>query len=55
MFQELGIDAVTLANNHALDYGTDALLDSCEVLDRKGIAHTGAGKILRKRESRFGN
>lgn len=33
MFQEMGIDAVTLANNHALDYGTDALLDTCEVLD----------------------
>lgn len=46
MFQELGIDAVTLANNHALDYGTDALLDSCEVLDQAGIAHTGAGKNL---------
>ncbi|WP_432629845.1 CapA family protein [Brotaphodocola sp.] len=46
MFQELGIDAVTLANNHALDYGTDALLDSCEVLDQAEIAHTGAGKNL---------
>src|SRR5437016_1104357 len=25
---ELGVDAVTLANNHALDYGTEALLDT---------------------------
>lgn len=46
MFQEMGIDAVTLANNHALDYGTDALLDTCEVLDGVGILHTGAGKNL---------
>lgn len=46
MFQEMGIDAVTLANNHALDYGTDALLDTCEVLDGAGILHTGAGKDL---------
>lgn len=46
IFQELGIDAVTLANNHALDYGTEALLDSCEVLDQAGIARTGAGKNL---------
>ncbi|WP_432627046.1 CapA family protein [Brotaphodocola sp.] len=46
IFKELGIDAVTLANNHALDYGTDALLDSCEVLDQAGIARTGAGKNL---------
>ena len=46
MFQEMGIDALTLANNHALDYGTDALLDTCEVLDGAGILHTGAGKDL---------
>lgn len=46
MFKEMGIDAVTLANNHALDYGTDALLDTCEVLDGAGILHTGAGKNL---------
>ena len=46
MFKEMGIDAVTLANNHALDYGTDALLDTCEVLDSAGILHTGAGKNL---------
>ena len=46
MFREMGIDAVTLANNHALDYGTDALLDTCETLDSAGILHTGAGKDL---------
>ena len=46
LFQEMGIDAVTLANNHALDYGVDALLDTCEVLDGAGILHTGAGKDL---------
>jgi poly-gamma-glutamate synthesis protein (capsule biosynthesis protein) len=40
---ELGVDAVTLANNHALDYGPDALLDTIEHLDRVGIAHAGAG------------
>lgn len=46
ILQEMGIDAVTLANNHALDYGTDALLDTCDVLDGAGILHTGAGKDL---------
>ncbi len=46
LFQEMGIDGVTLANNHALDYGRDALLDSCVVLDQAGIAHTGAGENL---------
>lgn len=46
IFKEIGIDAVTLANNHALDYGTEALLDTCDVLDGAGILHTGAGKDL---------
>lgn len=46
LFQEMGIDGVTLANNHALDFGQEALLDSCEVLDGAGILHTGAGPDL---------
>src|SRR5947208_8659393 len=40
---ELGVDAVTLANNHALDYGPLALLDTLEALDAAGIAVVGAG------------
>jgi poly-gamma-glutamate synthesis protein (capsule biosynthesis protein) len=40
---ELGVDAVTLANNHALDYGTEALLDTLSLLDAAGIAAVGAG------------
>jgi hypothetical protein len=39
----LGVDAVTLANNHALDYGPEALLDTLGHLDAVGIAHAGAG------------
>jgi poly-gamma-glutamate capsule biosynthesis protein CapA/YwtB (metallophosphatase superfamily) len=43
---ELGVDAVTLANNHALDYGPVALLDTLAHLDGAGIAHVGAGADL---------
>lgn len=39
----LGVDAVTLANNHALDYGPEALLDTLDYLDGAGIAAVGAG------------
>ncbi len=39
----LGVDCVTLANNHALDYGPVALLDTLEHLDAAGIAWVGAG------------
>src|SRR6266545_4821686 len=34
----LGVDCVTLANNHALDYGTVALTDTLDHLARAGIA-----------------
>ena len=40
------IDGVTLANNHVLDFGTDALLDCLILLDRAGIKRTGAGATL---------
>jgi poly-gamma-glutamate capsule biosynthesis protein CapA/YwtB (metallophosphatase superfamily) len=39
----LGVDCVTLANNHALDFGADALLDTLEYLDDAGIRWVGAG------------
>jgi poly-gamma-glutamate capsule biosynthesis protein CapA/YwtB (metallophosphatase superfamily) len=39
----LGVRWVTLANNHALDYGYAALLDTIEYLERGGIATAGAG------------
>jgi len=42
----LGVCAVTLANNHALDYGPEALVDTLELLHEAGIATTGAGTKL---------
>ncbi|WP_432157710.1 CapA family protein [Streptomyces sp. bgisy153] len=39
----LGVDAVSLANNHALDYGPDALLDTRAELARAGVRSVGAG------------
>ncbi|MCP9439984.1 MAG: CapA family protein [Nitrospira sp.] len=44
--QAAKIDCVTLANNHVLDYGADALLDCLTLLDRAGIARCGAGSNL---------
>ncbi len=42
----LGVDCVTLANNHALDFGEQALLDTLEHLATAGIRHVGAGADL---------
>ncbi len=39
----LGVDCVTLANNHALDFGPDALADTFAHLRAAGIAFAGAG------------
>ncbi len=42
----MGVDIVGLANNHAYDYGEEALLDTLDTLDNAGIVHTGAGRNL---------
>ena len=44
------MNAVSLANNHTLDFGYDALLDTLEILDRAGIAHAGAGRTPKDAE-----
>src|SRR5262245_4178965 len=41
--EAIRVGAVGLANNHALDYEEDALLDTLELLEEAGIASTGAG------------
>jgi len=40
------INGVTLANNHVLDYGPEALLDCFNLLDQAGIKRTGAGATI---------
>ncbi|WP_433468704.1 CapA family protein [Spirillospora sp. CA-128828] len=40
---DLGVDCVNLANNHALDFGPDALTDTLDVLGRAGVQTVGAG------------
>ena len=41
-----GVDVVSLANNHSLDFGLDALDDTVDNLDRARVAHVGAGRNL---------
>lgn len=41
---EWGIGAVSLANNHAQDYGPDALADTIRTVADEGISFAGAGK-----------
>jgi poly-gamma-glutamate capsule biosynthesis protein CapA/YwtB (metallophosphatase superfamily) len=39
----IGVRAVGIANNHALDFGPEALIDTLEMVDDAGIATAGAG------------
>lgn len=39
-----GIQVVTLANNHAMDFETPGLLDTLQALDAAGVRYVGAGR-----------
>lgn len=49
--RHLGVDCATLANNHALDYGLDAFLDTLVHLREAGIACAGAGEDVEQARS----
>ena len=48
VLQEMGVDIVTLANNHVYDYGKQALLDTFSTLEGADIDYFGAGENLDK-------
>ena len=43
---DLGVDLVSLANNHAYDYGPEALTDTFDTLREAGIPYVGAGRDI---------
>ena len=45
---DVGIDAVSLANNHAMDYGAGGLEQTRSLLSERGIVHAGAGSDWRE-------
>lgn len=44
ILHKLGVDAVSLANNHVYDYGRTAFFDTLRALKKAKIAYTGGGK-----------
>ncbi len=42
----MGVDMVSVANNHATDWGPEGLLASQRLLDAAGIVHSGGGRTL---------
>lgn len=43
---DLGVDIVSLANNHAYDYGPEALIDTIDLLNGVRLPFVGAGKNI---------
>ena len=46
IMKDMGVDIVGLANNHAYDYGPDALIDTIDTLNDIQLPFVGAGKNL---------
>ena len=46
IFSDCGFDVVSVASNHAMDWGADAMIDSIETLQAQGIKTVGAGRNI---------
>lgn len=46
VLNDMGVDAVYLANNHVYDYGPEACLDTFDTLDGAGVKYFGAGRNI---------
>jgi poly-gamma-glutamate synthesis protein (capsule biosynthesis protein) len=46
LYHEMGVDVVSLANNHVFDYGEEAFLDTLDALASEEIPYAGAGRSL---------
>lgn len=51
ILKRLNVKAVTLANNHILDYSKDGLTDTMNVLSQNNIGYFGAGRNLKEADS----
>ena len=51
--RDIGVDIVTLANNHVNDHGTDAMLDTFDTLETAGIPYVGAGRNIDEASSPY--
>ena len=46
IYDEMGVDIVSIANNHAYDYGEDAFLDTLDSLKEYDIPYVGGGRNI---------
>lgn len=50
ILKDMGVDIVSLANNHTIDFGVEALQDTFETLDKADILYAGAGNTKERAE-----
>jgi hypothetical protein len=48
IFNDCGFDIVSLASNHSMDFGENALLDTISTMRKNGIQTVGAGRNLQE-------
>lgn len=53
IYEEMGVNLVTLANNHIYDYGETAFNDALNALDEYDIPYIGAGRNIEEAKEPF--
>ena len=53
IYDDMGVDLVTLANNHVYDFGAEAFGDMLDAFDAKGLPYIGAGRTLDQAKKAF--
>ena len=53
LYEALVVDFVTLANNHAYDFGEDAFLDTLDTLTAYGVDYAGGGRNAEEAQKPF--
>jgi poly-gamma-glutamate synthesis protein (capsule biosynthesis protein) len=53
IYDDMGVDLVTLANNHVYDFGAEAFGDMLDAFDTKGLPYIGAGRNLTDAKKAF--
>lgn len=53
IYDEMGVDLVTLANNHVYDYGEEGFLDTIDTLSNANIPYIGAGRDINEASSSY--
>lgn len=49
--KEMGVDIVSIANNHAYDYGAEGFLDTIDTLNKANVPYVGGGADLEDAKS----